>query len=85
MREKKIFSKRTKALIVSFVILALMVSLSVLSILVPLMWNTTMQRRCSIPYTFTMQICAVPGLTRTDSNNWRGDCHVYDAELRSIL
>jgi len=67
MREKKIFSKRTKALIVSFVILALMVF--------PV--GTVNISAANVEYNYAKAL----QYSIYFYDNWRGDCHVYDAEL----
>jgi len=81
MREKKIFSKRTKALIVSFVILALMVfpvgtvNISAANV----EYNYAKALQYSI-YFYDANMCGT-GVDENGQYNWRGDCHVYDAEL----
>jgi len=39
-----------------------------------------MQRRCSIHILYDANMCGT-GVDENGQYNWRGDCHVYDAEL----
>lgn len=81
MREKKIVSKRTKALIVSLIILALTVlpagTINISA--ADLEYNYAKALQYSM-YFYDANMCGT-GVEENGQYNWRGNCHVYDEEL----
>lgn len=81
MKERKIISKRAKALVVSFVILAMIVlpagTINISAAEVEFNYAKALQYS---QYFYDANMCGT-GVEENGQYNWRSDCHIYDAEL----